>query len=215
MVRTAVPTAVPFLPRSRSLGAHAKAAQVCRGCPLWKDATQAVFGEGPKRARVVMIGEQPGDQEDQQGRPFVGPAGRILDEALEAAGIERESIYVTNIVKHFKWKPVGKRRIHATPSRIEADACRPWFDRELELVGPDVLVILGSTAAKELLGPSFKVTENRGRPLSSPLAPFVLATVHPSAILRARENRREEMTRFVEDLRVVQALLAKGVQRPA
>jgi uracil-DNA glycosylase family protein len=215
MVRVALPTAVPFLPRSRSLATHAEAAQACRGCPLWKGATQAVFGEGPKRARVLMIGEQPGDQEDKQGRPFVGPAGRILDEALEAAGIDRDSIYVTNIVKHFKWKPVGKRRIHATPSRIEADACRPWFDRELELVVPEALVILGSTAAKELLGPSFKVTENRGRPLSSPLAPLVIATVHPSAILRARENRREEMTRFVDDLKAVAALLAAGVRRPA
>ena len=215
MVRATVPTAVPFLPRSRSLATHARASQECRGCPLWKDATQAVFGEGPRHARVVMIGEQPGDQEDKHGRPFVGPAGRILDEALEAAGIERDSIYLTNIVKHFKWKPMGKRRIHATPSRIEVDACRPWFDRELDLVVPEALVILGSTAAKELLGPSFKVTENRGRRLSSPLAPIVVATVHPSAILRARENRREEMTRFVDDLRAVAALLAHGVQRPA
>jgi DNA polymerase len=214
-VRTAVPTAVPFLPRSRSIATHAKAAQGCRGCPLWKNATQAVFGEGPKRARVVMIGEQPGDQEDKQGRPFVGPAGRIFDEALEAAGIDRDSIYVTNIVKHFKWKPMGKRRIHATPSRIEVDACRPWFDRELELVAPEALVILGSTAAKELIGPSFKVTENRGRPLASPLAPLVIATVHPSAILRAQENRREEMARFVDDLRVLRGLLAQSVQRPA
>ena len=215
MVRAAVPTAVPFLPRSRSLATHEKAAQGCRGCPLWKGASQAVFGEGPKRARLMMIGEQPGDQEDKQGRPFVGPAGRILDEALEAAGIDRDSIYLTNIVKHFKWKPKGKRRIHATPSRIEVDACRPWFERELELVVPEALVILGSTAAKELLGPSFKVTENRGRPLSSPLAPIVVATVHPAAILRARENRREEMTRFVDDLRALAALLAAGVQRPA
>ena len=215
MVRSAVPTAVPFLPRSRSLATHAKAAQGCRGCPLWKGATQAVFGEGPKRARVVMIGEQPGDQEDKHGRPFVGPAGRVLDEALEAAGIDRDSIYLTNIVKHFKWKPKGKRRIHATPSRIEVGACRPWFDRELDLVVPEALVILGSTAAKELLGPSFKVTQNRGRLLSSPLAPIVVATVHPSAILRAGENRREEMTRFVDDLRALEALLTAGVQRPA
>ena len=162
-----------------------------------------------------MIGEQPGDQEDKQGRPFVGPAGRILDEALEAAGIERDSIYLTNIVKHFKWKPMGKRRIHATPSRIEVGACRPWFDRELEIVVPEAIVILGSTAAKELLGPSFKVTENRGRPLSSSLAPLVVATVHPSAILRAGENRREEMTRFVDDLRAIKVLLDKGLQRPA
>jgi uracil-DNA glycosylase len=215
MARAVVPTAVPFLPRSRSLATHAKASQGCRGCPLWKGATQAVFGEGPARARLVMVGEQPGDQEDKQGRPFVGPAGRVLDDALEAAGIERDAIYVTNIVKHFKWKPKGKRRIHATPSRIEVDACRPWFDRELEIVGPDAVLVLGSTAAKELLGPSFKVTENRGRPLPSPLAPIVMATVHPSSILRSEENRREEMARFVDDLRALAKLLAAGVQRPA
>ena len=163
----------------------------------------------------MLLGEQPGHEEDLAGRPFVGPAGRLLDKALVQAGLDRRQVYVTNIVKHFKWKPMGKRRIHATPSRIEVDACRPWFDRELELVVPEALVILGSTAAKELLGPSFKVTENRGRPLSSPLAPLVVATIHPSAILRARENQREEMTRFVDDLRVVKALLAKGLQRPA
>ena len=215
MGRTVVPTAVPFLPRSRSLATHAKASQACRGCPLWKGATRSVFGEGPARARVVMVGEQPGDQEDKQGRPFVGPAGRVLDEALQAAGIDRDSIYVTNIVKHFKWKPMGKRRLHVTPTRIEVDACRPWFDRELALVAPDAVLILGSTAAKELMGPGFKVTESRGQPLSSPLAPIVMATVHPSAILRARENRREEMTRFVEDLLVLASLLAAGVRRPA
>jgi uracil-DNA glycosylase len=210
-----VPTATPFLPRSRSLPAHAKAAQLCRGCPLWKNATQAVFGEGPKRASVVMVGEQPGDREDEQGRPFVGPAGRVLDEALEAAGIDRDAIYLTNIVKHFKWKPVGKRRIHATPSRIESTACRPWFDRELALVQPDAVVILGSVAAKELIGPSFKVTESRGRALESSLAPIVMATVHPSSILRAEENRREQMARFVADLRRLGRLLERNLRRLA
>jgi DNA polymerase len=215
MTRASVPSATPFLPKSRSLATHAKAAQLCRGCPLWKHATQAVFGEGPKRARILLVGEQPGDREDEQGHPFVGPAGRVLDEALEAAGIDRDLLYLTNIVKHFKWKPVGKRRIHATPSRIESTACRPWFDRELALVAPEALVVLGSVAAKQLLDPGFKVTESRGRALASPLAPVVMATVHPSSILRAQENRREEMARFVADLRALRGLVEAAARRPA
>ncbi len=204
----AIPTAVPFLPtRARTIAGHARAAQECRGCPLWRRATQAVFGEGPAPARILLIGEQPGDKEDLAGRPFVGPAGRVLDEALEAAGIDRGAVYVTNIVKHFKWKPLGKRRLHATPSRIESTACRPWFDRELAIVKPECVVILGSVAGKELLGNAFKVTAVRGTKLDSDLAPLVVATVHPSSILRAEDDRAAQMEQFVADLRAVVRLL--------
>jgi uracil-DNA glycosylase family protein len=181
----------------------------CRACPLWKHATQTVFGEGAAPAPLMLVGEQPGDQEDLQGRPFVGPAGRILDEALEAAGIERDAAYVTNVVKHFKWTARGKRRIHAKPSWAEAAACRPWLDAELELVRPRVLVCLGATAAQALLGRQFRVTRQRGEWIESDLAEHVTATIHPSAILRQRDDasRHAEMQSFVRDLRLVAGVL--------
>jgi len=181
----------------------------CRACPLWKTGTQTVFGEGAARASVMLVGEQPGDQEDKAGRPFVGPAGRVLDEALEAAGIDRGSAYVTNAVKHFKWEARGKRRIHAKPSWSEVAACRPWLDAELEAVRPRVLVCLGATAAQALLGRDFRVTRQRGTWVESDLAEHVTATIHPSAILRQRteEERHAEMKRFVADLQLVKSVL--------
>ena len=182
----------------------------CRACPLWKTGTQTVFGEGSARATVMLVGEQPGDQEDRAGRPFVGPAGRMLDEALEAAGIDRGSAYVTNAVKHFKWEARGKRRIHAKPSWSEVAACRRWLDAELEAVRPHVLVCLGATAAQALLGRDFRVTRQRGTWVESDLAEHVTATIHPSAILRQRteEDRRKEMEAFVNDLTLVQSVLS-------
>jgi uracil-DNA glycosylase len=192
------------VPEARGLDALRKAAADCRACDLWEKGTQTVFGEGSRDAEVMLVGEQPGDQEDQQGRPFVGPAGRVLDEALEAAGIDRAKVYVTNVVKHFKWTPQGKRRIHKKPNAEEIAACRPWLEAELEAVQPRMLICLGATAAQALLGRTFRVTQERGRLVDSPLAPMVMATVHPSSILRAAddESRRVEMKRFVEDLRV-------------
>jgi uracil-DNA glycosylase len=176
---------------------------------LWKTGTQTVFGEGEPGAAVMFVGEQPGDQEDKAGRPFVGPAGRLFDEALEAAGIDREAAYVTNAVKHFKWEARGKRRIHAKPSWSEVAACRPWLDGELEAVQPTVLVCLGATAAQALLGRDFRVTKQRGTWVDSDLAPHVTATIHPSAILRQRskEDRHAEMDRFVSDLSLVKSVL--------
>jgi len=181
----------------------------CRACPLWKTGTQTVFGEGSDSAEVMFVGEQPGDQEDKQGRPFVGPAGRLLDEALEAAGIDRGSTYVTNAVKHFKWEARGKRRIHAKPSWTEQMACRPWLVAELEVVQPRILVCLGATAAQSLLGKQFRVTKERGRWLDSELAEWVTATIHPSSILRQRDDgsRRRELDGFVKDLRLVAGVL--------
>ena len=181
----------------------------CRACPLWKTGTQTVFGEGAARATVMFVGEQPGDQEDRAGRPFVGPAGRVLDEALEAAGIDRGAAYVTNVVKHFKWEARGKRRIHAKPSWTEVAACRPWLDGELETVRPEVLVCLGATAAQALLGRAFRVTKQRGTWIESELAAHVTATIHPSAILRQRDDddRHREMEAFVRDLSLVQSVL--------
>src|SRR5204862_607509 len=176
-------SAAPFVPKTTSLRALGEAAQTCRGCDLYKFATQAVFGEGPKAARVMFVGEQPGDQEDLQGEPFVGPAGALLDKALADAGIARDQVYVTNAVKHFKWEPRGKRRIHKKPRQSEINACRPWIEDELAIVKPKALVCLGSTAAQALLGREFRVTQQRGKPVPSPLAPVVLATVHPSSIL--------------------------------
>ena len=185
------------------------AAAECRGCPLWRDATQTVFGEGPRRARLMLVGEMPGDREDLAGRPFVGPAGKLLDDALEAAGIERDDAYVTNVVKHFKWEPRGKRRLHRKPGAAEVAACRPWLDAELELVRPRAIVCLGATAARSLLGPGFLVSKQRGHRVPSDLAPYVTATVHPSSLLRlpASVDRREAMSRFVEDLGGVRAAL--------
>jgi uracil-DNA glycosylase len=201
--------AAVYLPKRRSLAALRKAAAGCRGCPLWERGTQTVFGEGRRDAAVVLVGEQPGDQEDRQGRPFVGPAGRVLDEALEEAGIDRRLAYVTNAVKHFKWEPKGKRRIHAKPTWTELAACRPWLEAELAAVAPRILVCLGATASQSLLGRSFRVTRQRGEFLDSDLAEYVLATIHPSAILRQRddESRHAEFAAFVDDLRPVAALL--------
>jgi uracil-DNA glycosylase len=198
-------SAADRIPKRPSLAALRKAAAGCRACPLWETATQTVFGEGAAKARALLVGEQPGDQEDQEGRPFVGPAGRLLDEALELAGIDRGSIYVTNAVKHFKWEARGKRRIHAKPSWSEQMACRPWLEAEIAVVQPHVLVCLGATAAQSLLGKQFRVTKERGRWLESELAERVTATIHPSAILRQRdrESREREMQLFVEDLRLV------------
>jgi uracil-DNA glycosylase family protein len=202
--------ATPFLPGRRSLKALREAAAGCRGCHLWRGATQAVFGEGPRSARLMLVGEQPGDREDLAGEPFVGPAGRELDRGLEAAGIDRADAYLTNVVKHFKFEERGRRRIHQTPKRFEIDACKPWLEEELKVVKPEALVLLGATAAQALLGSSFRVTQHRGELLDSELAPIVTATIHPSAILRARddESRTEERQAFAKDLRVVAKALA-------
>jgi DNA polymerase len=200
--RNPYPTAAAFLPDKLSMTALRDAVQGCRGCPLYANATKAVFGEGTLRAEVMLVGEQPGDQEDKAGAPFVGPAGKVLDRALEEAGIDRDTTYVTNAVKHFKWKARGTRRIHDKPSWTETMACRPWLDAELAVVKPRALVLMGATAAQALLGKSFKVTQERGKPLDSELADLVLATIHPSAVLRA-ENRDEMFAGLVSDLRVV------------
>jgi DNA polymerase len=202
-------TAAPLIPPRPSLPALREAAAGCRACDLWKRGTQTVFGAGPRRARVMLVGEQPGHEEDLAGRPFVGPAGRLLDKALAEAGIDRTDAYLTNVVKHFKWEPRGRRRIHARPDRLEITACRPWLDAEIGVVKPEVLVCLGATAAQALLGPKFRVTRQRGAFVDSPLAPRVTATVHPSSILRAPddETRRAEMRRFVDDLRRVAGAL--------
>ncbi len=181
----------------------------CKACHLWERATQTVFGEGAARAVIMLVGEQPGNEEDLSGRPFVGPAGRLLDSALAGAGIDRSAAYVTNVVKHFKWEPRGKRRIHSKPNATEIAACLPWLEAELEAVQPRVLVCLGATAAQALLGRTFRVTQHRGELIESPLAPKVMATVHPSSILRApdEETRRAETERFVEDLKKAAAAL--------
>jgi uracil-DNA glycosylase len=200
--RNPYPTAAPFLPDKLSLTALRDAVQGCRGCPLYANATQAVFGEGKLKAEVLLVGEQPGDQEDLAGAPFVGPAGKLLDRALEEAGIDRATTYVTNAVKHFKWKARGTRRIHDKPTWTESMACRPWLDAELALVKPRALVLMGATAAQTLLGKSFRVSQERGKPLDSELADLVVATIHPSAVLRA-ENREEMFAELVDDLRVV------------
>jgi uracil-DNA glycosylase len=202
-------SAADRIPKRPSLTALREAASGCRACPLWETGTQTVFGEGAAKARAMFVGEQPGDQEDRQGRPFVGPAGRLLDEALELADIDRGSIYLTNAVKHFKWEARGKRRIHAKPTWSEQMACRPWLEAEIAVVQPHVLVCLGATAAQSLLGKQFRVTKERGRWLDSALAERVTATIHPSAILRQRdrESREREMQLFVEDLRLVAAEL--------
>ena len=202
-------SAAPLIPPRPSLRSLRAAAAGCRACPLWERATQTVFGEGERHAPVMLVGEQPGNDEDLAGKPFVGPAGKLLDKALAEAGIERRRVYVTNVVKHFKWEARGKRRIHAKPSAAEIAACRPWLEAELELVRPEVLVCLGATAAQALLGRNFKVSQERGRFVPSPLAPHVTATVHPSSILRAPddETRRAEMKRFIADLKKVSALV--------
>jgi uracil-DNA glycosylase len=200
-----------LIPPRPTLPTVREAAKDCRACDLYKRGTQTVFGEGPRRAEVMMVGEQPGDAEDLAGHPFVGPAGKLLDRALEDAGIVRRLVYVTNVVKHFKWEPRGKRRIHAKPNGAEIAACRPWLETEIALVKPRVLVCLGATAAQALLDASFKVSLQRGRFVPSDLAPLVTATVHPSSILRARDDdaRHLEMKRFVSDLARVAAELTK------
>jgi uracil-DNA glycosylase len=202
-------SAADFVPAKLSLPALRAAAAGCRGCHLWQLGTQTVFGEGPKTARVVFVGEQPGDREDKAGRPFVGPAGRVLDQALEEAGIDRSATYLTNAVKHFKWQARGKRRIHQKPNWTEMTSCRPWLEAELAVVRPRVLVLLGATAAQSLLGRQFRVTQHRGELLESELAGAVLATVHPSSILRGEPSQREaSFAAFVDDLRVVAELLS-------
>jgi uracil-DNA glycosylase len=197
--------ATPFLPERKSLKSLREAAADCRGCHLYAPATQTVFGEGPKRAELMLVGEVPGDREDRAGRVFVGPAGRELDNALKAVGIARADTYITNVVKHFKFEERGKRRIHQRPKKSEVDACLPWLRAELDVVRPTALVLLGATAGKALLGSSFRLGEARGRPVESDLAPFVTATIHPSAILRARDDdtRHAERRAFTEDLRAV------------
>jgi len=198
-------SAADFFPKRATLRTLATAAVDCRGCDLYRNATQTVFGEGPRDADVMLVGEQPGDREDVAGRPFVGPAGALLDRALEEAGIGRDDVYVTNVVKHFKWKaaPGGKRRIHRKPDLHEVLACKPWLEAEIGQVHPSVLVLLGATAAQAIFGSAFRVTRERGTFLESPLAPAVTATVHPSSILRARdEDREREMRAFVDDLTV-------------
>lgn len=206
-------SAAPFVPERPTLPSLRAAAAGCRGCHLWRDATQTVFGEGPRGAAVMLVGEQPGDQEDRQGHPFVGPSGRLLDEALATAGIDRRRVYVTNVVKHFKFSRVEltKRRLHKKPTAAEVRACRPWLEAELQVVRPKVIVALGATAAQALLGGKFKVTEHRGQPVTSPLADAVFATVHPSAVLRAPPDARERARReFFADLALVGRHLSGG-----
>jgi uracil-DNA glycosylase len=205
---TATGSAADFLPQRLDLASLREASAGCRGCHLWQIGTQTVFGEGADHAEVMFVGEQPGDQEDQQGRPFVGPAGRVFDDALDAAGIDRDTTYVTNAVKHFKWQARGKRRIHQKPNWAEMTACRPWLEAELEVVQPRVVVLLGATAAQTLLGRQFRVTQSRGQLIESQLAEHVTATVHPSSILRGEPVERDaNFAAFVDDLRVVAKLL--------
>jgi len=212
--RTAAPSpgqpVSDLLPDRPTLGNVRETARGCKACDLYKLGTQTVFGEGPRRAQIMMVGEQPGDAEDLAGLPFVGPAGKLLDRALEEAGIDRGIVYVTNVVKHFKWEPRGKRRLHSKPNSAEIAACRPWLETEIALVKPRILVCLGATAAQALLGKTFKVSRQRGELIPTPLAPVATATVHPSSILRAPDERRgDEMARFVADLRRISAELAR------
>jgi len=204
-------SAAAYLPDRPTLPRLREAAAGCRACPLWQTGTQTVFGEGRAPAEVMLVGEQPGDQEDKQGRPFVGPAGRVLDEALELAGVDRGGVYLTNAVKHFKWEARGKRRIHAKPTWSEQMACKPWLEAELEVVRPRVLVCLGATAAQSLLGKQFRVTKERGRWLESDLAEYVTATIHPSAVLRQRDSdsRHRELAGLVADLKLVASVLGE------
>jgi uracil-DNA glycosylase family protein len=200
-----VETAALLVPERPTIKSLQEAARDCQACPLWKTGTQTVFGEGSRKAKVVFVGEQPGNDEDLAGKPFVGPAGKLLDKALVEAGINRDEVYVTNAVKHFKWEPKGKRRIHKKPNAREILACRPWLDAELEVLKPKVVVCLGATAAQALLGKEFRVSQRRGEFVESPLAQHVVATVHPSSILRAPddETRHAEMARFTEELKKI------------
>jgi uracil-DNA glycosylase len=210
-MRLATPTAAAFLPDKHDLASLREAAKHCEGCPLYANATQTVFGAGPARAEVMMVGEQPGDIEDRRGKPFVGPAGRLLDQTMEEAGLPREQVYVTNAVKHFKWTPRGKRRLHGKPNSREIFACRPWLEAELEAVKPEILVLMGATAAQSLLGPQFRITKHRGQPFESDWAPWTMATYHPSALLRSIHHPGEEQLRrdFLSDLRLVAEKLAE------
>jgi DNA polymerase len=194
-----------IIPREPDIDALRVAAAECTACPLFAHATQTVFGAGPRDARIMLVGEQPGDQEDRAGKPFIGPAGRLLDEALVTVGIDRSRVYLTNVVKHFKWVARGKRRIHSKPNAREIQACRPWLDAEIKILQPEVIVCLGATAAQALLGRDFRVSRQRGTFVSSPLAPHVIATVHPSSLLRAPDQatREREMRLFLEDLSIV------------
>jgi DNA polymerase len=203
-------TAAALIPDGAGLEQLREIAAGCQACDLWKRGTQTVFGEGKRKAQIVLVGEQPGNDEDLAGHPFVGPAGRLLDKALETAGIDRDLAYVTNVVKHFKWEPRGKRRIHAKPNAAEITACFPWLEAELREVKPKLVVCLGATAAQAILGRSFRVTQQRGQILAAPITPHVLATVHPSSILRApdEEARRTETTRFIDDLRVAATFIS-------
>ena len=210
--RTVDPTSIPdLIPSHPAIPSLQEAAKHCQACDLWRNATQTVFGEGAQKATIMLIGEQPGDQEDRIGRPFVGPAGRILDQALAEAGIDRGAVYVTNVVKHFRWTAAerGKRRIHKKPRVSEIQACRPWLDAELNLVKPKVVVCLGASAAQALLGKDFRVTRDRGKAIKSSLPALLVATVHPSSILRAQDDdsRQNQMKEFVDDLRTVKGLL--------
>jgi DNA polymerase len=209
MAHATLETAAPLVPENPTLAKLRAAAAGCTACPLYRTGTQTVFGEGLATARAIFVGEQPGDSEDRMGRPFVGPAGKLLDRALEEAGIDRKLVYVTNAVKHFKWTARGKRRLHEKPNAREIAACRPWLEAELAVVKPEVLVCLGATAAQALLGKSFKVTQMRGQIFHHELADAVMATVHPSSILRAQddESRRREMELFIRDLRHIAPLL--------
>ena len=204
-------SAEEFFPARKSLKAFREAATDCKACDLWKRGTQTVFGEGARHAEIVFVGEQPGNEEDLTGKPFVGPAGRLLNDALIEADIDRAKTYVTNVVKHFKWEPRGKRRIHKKPNAREIAACRPWLEAEIDLVKPKVIVCLGATAAQALLGPKFRVSKQRGQFIESTLAPYIMATVHPSSILRAPddETRHDEKRRFVDDLKQVADVLSK------
>jgi len=204
-------TAADFIPPQPTISSLREAAAGCTACPLNAHATQTVFGEGPAHAPLMLVGETPGDQEDLQGRPFVGPAGKLLDRCLDAAGIDRRSAYVTNVVKHFKWVPRGKKRLHAKPGLMEIRACRPWLEAEIALVRPKVLLCLGATAAQALLGPSFRVSVDRGHLVDSALAPFALATVHPSSLLRTVDADREQaIERFIADLKTTAAAVKKA-----
>jgi uracil-DNA glycosylase family protein len=202
-------TAAPLVPSRPTLSKLKTVAAGCQACDLWKTGTQTVFGEGKTTSKVMFVGEQPGNSEDLEGRPFVGPAGNLLDRALEEAGIDRSTVYVTNVVKHFKWEPRGKRRIHKKPNAVEITACRPWLDAEIRVVKPRAIVCLGSTAAQAVIGPKFKVTTQRAEFVESELAPLVTATVHPSSILRAPtdEARHAETERFIEDLKKIWAAI--------
>lgn len=204
-----------IVPPKSSLAEVRELARTCKACPLWKGATQTVFGEGDAPAETMLIGEQPGNEEDRAGRPFVGPAGKLLDRALEEAGIDRNKVYVTNVVKHFKWEPRGKLRLHQKPNLREIEACRPWLDAEIARVRPQVIVCLGATTAQSLLGAGFRVTKQRGKFIDSPLAPHVAATVHPSSILRAPDeiSRREGYEQLVRDLKTIAQAMTEMEKR--